>query len=284
MKSTRSIIFTAVLAIITSTSMVAQSNSWSEQWYRAKFGRPSPTEEARIQAAQQNTAYREVKPVQTVVPANTWFEGWYRAKYGRPSPTEEARLNAAKQTTSEPAVIAPNNLAAPTNDQRVALAKCMKATEQVRIHASEMRAMGRPWGRGRIGYSKNDLVILSDHRDELRLALSKLAAVHQEFLKGLSEAQEQRLEQRLRKLDQLQAELNVRISEIDRDLLKAEPGPDSSGISWDVDGIQRAADKWRSQHRKIEKEMGIGPDQSSINQSLRSTQYDLSYARHTGKE
>jgi len=41
MKSTRSILFTAVLAMVASTSMVAQSNNWSEQWYRAKFGRPS---------------------------------------------------------------------------------------------------------------------------------------------------------------------------------------------------------------------------------------------------
>ena len=255
MKSTRSILLTAILATVASASMVAQSNSWSEQWYRAKFGRPSPTEEARIQAAQETTAYREAEPAQTVVPANSWFEGWYRAKYGRPSPTEEARLNAAKQTTAKPAV--PNDLAAPTEDQRVALSKCMKATEQVLIHAGEMQTMGRPWGRGRTGYSKNDLVILSDHRDELRLALSNLAAAHQELLKGLSEAQEQKMEQRLRKLDHLQAELSARMSEIDHDLAKAEPGPDSSGISWDVNGLKRAADKWGSQHRKIAKEMNI---------------------------
>jgi hypothetical protein len=95
LKSTRSILLTAVLALVASTSMVAQSSSSrSEQSYRAKFGRPSPTEEARIQSAQENTAYREVTPVQTVIPANVWFEGWYRAKYGRPSPSEEARAKA----------------------------------------------------------------------------------------------------------------------------------------------------------------------------------------------
>jgi hypothetical protein len=189
--------------------------------------------------------------------SNKWSEQWYRAKFSRPSPTDEARLNTAKQTTAKREVIAPNDLAAPTNDQRVALAKCMEATEQVGIQVSDMQAMGRPWGRGRIGYSKNDLVILSDYRDELRLALSNLAAVHQEFLKRLSEAQEQRLEQPLRKLDRLQVKLNVRMSEIDHDLLIAEPGPDSSGISWDVNELKRAADKWLSEHRKIGKEIGI---------------------------
>jgi len=324
MKS-RSIFFTAVLAMVATTSMVAQSNSWSEQWYRAKFGRPSPTEEARIQAAQENTAYREVTPAQTAVPSNAWFEGWYRAKFGRPSPTEEARiqteqantayrevtptqavtptnawfegwyrakfgrpspteearLSADKQATSKPAVVAPNDPAASANDHRLALAKCMKATEQVRILASDMQATGRPWGRGRIGFSKNDLVILSDYRDELRLAVSNLAAVHQELLKGLSEAQEQRLEQPLLKLDHLQSELSSRMSEFDRDLRKTEPGPDSTGIAWDVSGLKRVAEKWSSEHRKMEKKMELGPDRSS--NDLRSTQYGLSYARNSGE-
>ena len=59
---------------------------------RAKYGRPSPTEEARIQAEQGNTAYREETPSRVAVPANTWYEGWYRAKFGRPSLSAEMRL------------------------------------------------------------------------------------------------------------------------------------------------------------------------------------------------
>ncbi len=91
----RNIMFTGVLAMAASSMAVAQSsNNWSEQWYRAKYGRPSPTEEARVKAEQANTAYREEAPLQAAVAANSWFEGWYRAKYGRPSPTEEARLEA----------------------------------------------------------------------------------------------------------------------------------------------------------------------------------------------
>ncbi len=115
MKSTRSILFTAVLAMVASTSMVAQSSSsWSEQWYRAKYGRPAPTEEARIQAAQENTAYREVTPVQSVTPTNVWFEGWYRAKYGRPAPTEEARIEAERANTAYREV-APTQAVVPAN-------------------------------------------------------------------------------------------------------------------------------------------------------------------------
>ena len=198
-----------------------------------------------------------------VQPSNSWAEQSYRAKFGRPSTMEEKTVGV-------------------TDAQRMALAKCMEATEQVLMQASQMQTMGRPF-RGRISYSRNDLVILSDYREELNQALTNLTAVHLEFLKGLSEAQEKRLDQRLRKLDHLQAELSSRMSEIDHDFLKAEPGPDSSGFAWDLSALKRAADKWLSEHRKIEKEMGFGPDRSSIDQSPRSTQCDLSYARHTGK-
>jgi hypothetical protein len=76
---------------------LANGNSWSEQWYRAKYGRPSPLEEARLNAEQANTAYREETTSQVAIPANTWYEGWYRAKFGRPSPTEEAGLKAQVQ-------------------------------------------------------------------------------------------------------------------------------------------------------------------------------------------
>jgi hypothetical protein len=190
-------------------------------------------------------------------PNNSWFEQWYRAKYGRPSPTEEARLNATKQATPQSTVAAPNDLAVPTNDLSVALQKCMKATNQVRNEASQMQVTGRPWGRGRTGYSKNDLVALSDYRDELKSALSNLAAVHREFLKGLSDTQEQRVDQRLKKLDHLQAEFSSKISEFDHDLLRTEPGPDSTGIAWDVNSLKRTADKWQSEHKKISKELSL---------------------------
>jgi hypothetical protein len=89
----RNIMFTGVLAMAASSMAVAQtSSSWFEQWHRAKYGRPAPTEQARLAAYEENTAYRAETPNQVTEPVNTWFEGWYRAKYGRPSPQEEARI------------------------------------------------------------------------------------------------------------------------------------------------------------------------------------------------
>ena len=79
--------------MVASSIAVAQtSSSQFEQWYRGKYGRPSPTEVARVSTVQANTAYREQTPRQVAAPANSWYEGWYRAKFGRPSPLEQMRL------------------------------------------------------------------------------------------------------------------------------------------------------------------------------------------------
>ena len=78
--------------VASSIAAAQTSSSQFEQWYRAKYGRPSPTEMARVSAVQANTAYREETPRQVAAPATTWYEGWYRAKFGRPSPLEKMRL------------------------------------------------------------------------------------------------------------------------------------------------------------------------------------------------
>jgi hypothetical protein len=106
----RNILITGILAIFAGSSMIAQTgNSQFEQWYRAKYGRPSPTEQARLNVAQVNSASLEAAQPAVAVSANVGFDQWYRAKYGRPSPAEEARLdsapvNSASQAATQPAV------------------------------------------------------------------------------------------------------------------------------------------------------------------------------------
>lgn len=97
----RNIMFIGVLAVAASSMAVAQtSSSWFEQWYRATYGRPAPTEETRIAAEQANTPYREVAPPQATAPANAWFESWYGPTYGRPYPRELADIDAEEATTA----------------------------------------------------------------------------------------------------------------------------------------------------------------------------------------
>lgn len=94
--SAKSILFSGILAIIATGSMFAQTtNSGFEARYRAKFGRPSPTEQARLNAQAVNAASPQAALAVNAVAANNGgFEARYRAKVGRPSPTEEARLNS----------------------------------------------------------------------------------------------------------------------------------------------------------------------------------------------
>jgi hypothetical protein len=65
------------------------ANSGYEQWFRAKMGRTSPSEEARLQAQ----PVLEHASTQNAVTFNA-YEQWFRAKFGRTSPSEEARLRA----------------------------------------------------------------------------------------------------------------------------------------------------------------------------------------------
>ena len=97
----KSILFTSALVISTNSVMAMQmSNSWYEQWHKAKYGRSSPPEEARLNAERAAMAYREETAPKAAIPRNTWFEDFHRAKYGRSSPLEEARLKAERAATA----------------------------------------------------------------------------------------------------------------------------------------------------------------------------------------
>src|SRR6266568_3755595 len=89
----KSILFTGILAMVASSSMVAQtSNGWFEQWYRAKYGRSSPTEEARLEAQKVNSASPEATSFTVAASADGGFEQRYQAKYGHQSLIEQAGL------------------------------------------------------------------------------------------------------------------------------------------------------------------------------------------------
>src|SRR5690348_5199159 len=101
--SFKGILMTGALAIAANGLFAAQANTtnaWFEQRHQAKFGRPSPNEEARLKAERANMAFREEFAPDVDRPANTWFNDFYRAKYGRSAPNEEARLNAERVNTA----------------------------------------------------------------------------------------------------------------------------------------------------------------------------------------
>lgn len=86
------VLIVGAVAVGASMPMLAQTgNPWLEQWYRAKFGRPSPaatTQQDSTRCAGPSTA--ATATTTTTAPADSWFENWYRDKFGRPSPLEQA--------------------------------------------------------------------------------------------------------------------------------------------------------------------------------------------------
>ena len=126
-------------------------------------------------------------------------------------------------------------------DQRTDLAKCMAATRQVQMIVDQMTTVGEPWSRGRLNYSRHDLLILSDREEALSAALITLTTDHVRLLKSLAQTHDRNVARHLQKLDLLRKKLFSGSSEIARDLTHARPGPRSPELSWDVYAVRKAA-------------------------------------------
>ena len=123
-----SILIAGILAVTASTSLIAQSNTGFEQWYRAKYGRPSPTEQTTLKTPQASTSAETTQPTVAV----TEFEHWYRAKYGRPAPTEQPLVTVAQ--------INPATTEAPSTIQLSALEQAARTPAEHQLLAQSYRA------------------------------------------------------------------------------------------------------------------------------------------------
>lgn len=111
------ILWTGALAIGANVLMAAPqtgSDTWLDQYYKAKLGRSSPMTEARERAEGATTAYREAVTPEAAGPENPWLEQFYKAKLGRNSPMEEKRLRAEEENTAFREEVKPE--ARPAND------------------------------------------------------------------------------------------------------------------------------------------------------------------------
>ena len=144
-----------------------------------------------------------------------------------------------------------------TNLQRNDLATCMTATKQVQQIVDQMTRIGRPWGRGHVDYSRQDLVALSNREQALDAALSALTTSHSELRKSLAGLNDRAVEKRLQKLELLRAKLYSGSSQIGRDLSVAQPGPGSPELSWDVYAVKKAANRWQAAHKQIARELDL---------------------------
>jgi hypothetical protein len=94
----RSVLFIGALLTGANGLMASQtSNRWFDQWYRSKFGRRSPAEEARQRTGQARTASRDEATPAMAAPVVSWIEQHWRTKFGRGSPTEEHKKERPEQ-------------------------------------------------------------------------------------------------------------------------------------------------------------------------------------------
>ncbi len=116
--SANNLLLSAALVIGANGLMASPaSNTWSDEWYRAKFGRSSPMEEALQKTEQANTAHPQETTHEAASPVDSWAEQFFKEKFGRYSPMEEARQMAdradtpyAEETTGDPAPPTNNRL------------------------------------------------------------------------------------------------------------------------------------------------------------------------------
>lgn len=87
-------------AMFAAASLAQPSDTWLEQWFKAKYGRNSPMEEAHQRAERANAVIPETAMRTEATPlTSSWREQWFKAKFGRYSPAEEAR-QAAEQANA----------------------------------------------------------------------------------------------------------------------------------------------------------------------------------------
>ena len=88
-----------------------------------------------------------------------------------------------------------------TNSQRDDVETCMAATKQVQQIVDQMTRIGRPWGRGHMDYSRQDLMALSSREQVLDAALSAMTNAHNELRKSLAGLNDRAVQKRLQKLE-----------------------------------------------------------------------------------
>lgn len=135
-----------------------------------------------------------------------------------------------------------------TEEQRTAFARCMEATDRVLRITDGMAGPGTG--------SNHDAGAFAEQKEQLPAALAALATAHQHFRHSLSQPQEKELRKPLSKLEGFQADLRKRMAQVDRELATNQPDP--RRVHGDTRKIKEVAEKWKSEHRKIAEEMGIG--------------------------
>lgn len=113
MKTAFAVLFLGALS--TTMALAQGGDPGAEERFHMKFGRPSPNVEARLKAAQADTAQRRDAQIRVTARNDGGAEERFRTKFGRPSRISEVRQREARTGTasrSEPAARMPDDAGA----------------------------------------------------------------------------------------------------------------------------------------------------------------------------
>lgn len=131
------------------------------------------------------------------------------------------------------------------DEQRSAYQNCLGSAERASSAMKKMNAFS----------PQVDSDSYRGQREQMKAALADMAAAHDNFARGLSQFQGNELRNSLKKLQQLQQEATSRFQSIDQEL--SGPKPNAKRVEKDSEKIKKALDKWRAEHQRIGRELGI---------------------------
>lgn len=134
-----------------------------------------------------------------------------------------------------------------TEEQKVAYRNCVETSETARKLADRVLGPDTRWQ------------FYSDTRPEqlteVQAAVQDVFQVHQHFVNGLSGVQEKTFEKRLQTLERLRSDMDQRMRLVAAEVHSSRPN--RIAVHKDMRRIKESLHKWRSEHQKIGKEMGI---------------------------
>ena len=134
-----------------------------------------------------------------------------------------------------------------TDDQRLAFGECAKVGESVRKIIDRMVGPGTRW--------RYDDKLFPIQKDRLQIAFGEMAFAHRQFRETLSDAQARELGERLAHLERVQDGIDQWMVRLNEEV--AGKNMDSRRVYADAHKLKELADRWRSEHRKLAKEMSI---------------------------
>jgi hypothetical protein len=136
-----------------------------------------------------------------------------------------------------------------TDRQRDQLRTCTQSTDRLRTQARDMDRMAKGGA-----FNAQEARRL---RDRMREQLRTIEREHQRLMNGMNDQQNAALRNRIEQMNQIRQRVNSRLGRMDAELDKGQPDPKI--VREQARQIEREMNRWNSQYRSMEGQMGVTP-------------------------